>query len=191
MQVLHKISHLMLLIVMSCCLVSSAWAGFNIWNDEYTISKSELQQTLSAKFPKVIGDKSMIQMQLTQPVLNLDADKNRFVITFTTTIDGPLLGKAIHGTITVSSGIQYDEKRLSVSLEDPTIDHTEFNDVDSKTNQQIALFSNLLMQQMLHHYAVYTFKPEQFTFNGQYYQPKSVAIQTNQIVVQMEKATAP
>lgn len=187
MQRFFKSLQLFICLCISLVSFNNAWAGFNIWTNEYTISKSELQQALSQKFPRNVGDRNTIQMQLSNPRLNLDAAQNRFVITLDTVIAGPLLEKPIHGTITVSSGIQYDPNRLAVTLFNPSIDKTAFADVDSQTNQQISLFSNMLVQQMLNNYAVYTFKPEQLKFAGQSYQPTSITVEQEQIKVQMEK----
>lgn len=175
------------LLCFSLLTLHTAWAGFNIWTNEYTISKPELQQALSEKFPRNVGDRNTIQMQLSNPVLSLDAAQNRFVIALDTVIAGPLLQKPIHGAITVSSSIQYDPNRLAVTLLNPSIDKTVFTDVDSQTNQQISLFSNMLVQQLLNNYAVYTFKPEQLKFAGQSYQPTSITVEPDQIKVQMKR----
>lgn len=191
MHTFSKMRLCLMALMLGLFTVTSAWAGFNIWNNEYTVSKKELQQAISTRFPRNVGDKNTIQMQLSNPVLDLDATHNRFVITLNTIIAGPLLQKPIQGMITVSSSIQYDPNRLAVTLLNPSIDKTTFNDVDSNTNQQISLFSNMLVQQMLNHYAVYTFTPDQLKFAGQTYQPTSITVESDQIRVQLEKATSP
>lgn len=170
--------------------LTTAWAAFNIWSSEYTLTKKELQQSVNKQFPKAIGDKKTIQVTLGTPALTLDDKANRISAVVDTKVHTQLLPQDANGKVTVSSGIKYDESVHAIILDHPQIEHIAFAEASEEINQQLSFISSALVQQLLNDYPVYTFQPEQFVVGDTAYRPKDITIEKDSIKIQMASTKA-
>jgi hypothetical protein len=166
--------------------LTTAWAAFNIWTSEYILSKVEVQQALSEKFPRTVNYKGVFKVTVANPVLTLDPEANRLTTTVDTTIASSLLlAKDITGKIALNSGIKYDAQSRALRLDQPVVNDVKVDGQADQNNQDIAAIANLVVGEMLNNYPIYTFTPEQLELKGQRFEPGEITIGKDKITVEV------
>jgi hypothetical protein len=107
-SVLHRSRRHFCLAALATSLPWRAWAGFNFWNSEYTVTRSELQAMIATRFPLSQRYAQIVTVELSEPQLALNAAANRAAITAHVSIASPLLRAGqVNGTVTLSSALRY------------------------------------------------------------------------------------
>ncbi len=164
---------------------ASSTAGYNIWTGEYTFTRQELQTTLERRFPATLRYGQLVSVQLTNPRLSFDADRNRV----TTQMDAQLTNTVIpappvHGKLAINSGIRYDAARHAVLLDNPTVEQVQVAGM-AQYSEQLNAIGAVVAQQLLKDYPVYTFTPEQLRVGGKDIEPGAVTVAPDGIRVQV------
>jgi hypothetical protein len=168
-------------------LASSAHAAsiFPFIPDHYTFTQQQVQDAVARKFPLQRTASQIFDVVLSNPVVGLAPDRNRVTVRLDARLSTPFMPNPVNGIFTLSSQLAYDAASRSVILISPTVDDSRVTGEAAQYNQQINAAGALLAAQLLEHYPIYTFKPEQLQFAGVSYEPGTITVLTNGIRVQI------
>lgn len=93
----------------------------------YTFSQSRLQTALERKFPLHRQWLRLIDVTLANPRLTLLPDVHRVALAVDATLDDPLSGRPLSGTIAVDGELAYDASRHALVLHDPAVREIAFS----------------------------------------------------------------
>lgn len=156
----------------------------------YTFSQSRLQTALERKFPMHRQWLRLIDVTLANPRLTLLPDVHRVALAVDATLDDPLSGRPLSGTIAVDGELAYDASRHALVLHDPAVREIAFSGLPPAARREIAALGTLVARQWLPDYPIYTFKPEQLIVNGRSYMPGKITILPDGIHVDVVPAGA-
>ena len=146
-------------------VMESAQAGYNLFTSTYTLSKEDLQARLETKFPLRLGTKELVSLELTAPLLSLDAKANRVLIAAKIGIVNALLKpQRIEGILGVSSALKYDAATQSILLDQPSTDRFDLEVLDERASQLLTRMGTYLAREALQNEVLYALKPEQLKF---------------------------
>jgi hypothetical protein len=165
---------------------SSVWAGYNIWTNEYTVSKAELQDTLSQQLPKKVDYRGMFQVTVSNPVLSLDAAKNRLTTLVDARIASPLfLKKDINAKVALNSGVKYNAAKRALQLDQPAISQVKIDGNNEQANQEVTSILSEVFAELLKDYPLYTFTEEQLTLKGVRFEPGKITVGEDEVKVEV------
>lgn len=166
--------------------LTTAWAAYNIWTSEYTLTQAELLETLTKQFPRNVNYKGVFKVSVANPQLTLDETQNRITTIVDTNISSDLfLPKAITGKVALNSGVKYDAQTRSLRLDQPVVNKVNVDGNSEQSNQEIAGVTNAVVRELLNNYPIYTFTPEQLELKGQRFEPGEITIGQHDIKVQI------
>ena len=147
------------------------------------IPLQRLQASLERKFPIKQRPLALIDIELTHPVLALQAASNRVTTTMDATVAPVFTSRVWRGTFTLSGVLQLDSARQAVMLVQPQIDRVAIDGVDPAIATQVANAAGMLAGQIFRDTPLYTFKPEDFHFGGSNFLPTKLAVTSTGLVV--------
>lgn len=169
-------------------MATTAFAGYNIWTSEYTVKHKELQAALNAEFPKEIVYKDIFEVTVSQPRLSLRPDQNRVVTTVSTAISSTLLlPKPVVAELSLSSALTYDPGTRGILLDNPAMESARAEGIEGPAAEELNQIVNNVVQEVLNHYPIYTFTPEQLSLKGQAFEPGKIHIDKDQIRVEIRR----
>ncbi|AMP14099.1 hypothetical protein CPter291_1833 [Collimonas pratensis] len=166
-----------------------AWAGYNIWSNEYTFTQQQLQSALERKFPLRLRYAEVFNVDLKTPQLSLNAPQNRVITLVHVSVLSPLLLAApLNGNITLSSRLKYDKVTRAIRLDSPSVDTIDFNSVPTQYREQLKQIGAMVAEQVLKDYPIYTFTADELRLNGQTFEPGEITVQADGIAVQINES---
>jgi len=153
--------------------------------DHYTFTRVEAQAALDRKFPFHKRYGQLVTVDLSHPVLMLHPESNSISIALNAEFDSPLLQQPVKGGFAMNSQLEYDAARQAVVLKQPTLEHLDLGQVPGVDARQLNAVASLAATELLQHYAVYVFKPDQLSFGGVHYRPGEIRVEQNGIRVQV------
>ncbi|TAM02195.1 MAG: DUF1439 domain-containing protein [Paraburkholderia sp.] len=166
-------------------LGACATGTFPFIPDHYTFSQQQVQAAVQRKFPYRREVQQLFDVALTNPVVTLLPERNRVAVKLDAQLESPLMQQPVSGVFTLSSELAWDGERHAVVLKQPSVDSVDMQGAAAAYGQQVGAVAALAAAQLLDHYAVYTFKPEQLQFAGVSYEPGTISVLTNGIRVQI------
>ena len=166
-------------------LGACATGTFPFIPDHYTFSQRQVQDAVQRKFPYRRQVQQIFDVSLMNPVVTLLPDRNRVAVRIDAQLASPLIQQPVSGVFTLSSELAWDGASRSVVLKSPSVDSVDMQGVAAAYGQQVGAVAALAATQLLDHYPVYTFKPEQLQFAGVNYEPGTITILANGIRVQI------
>ncbi|UZN50293.1 DUF1439 domain-containing protein [Cupriavidus cauae] len=166
----------------------TAWlAGCGWVGNEYTFSQSQLQAALERKFP--FSQRYMLfDIQLANPQLLLDPQRNRVSITFDATLDNRLFFReAMKGRFALDSALRYDPSTRSLVLQDPEVKQFDVAGLPQQYSRQLNALGGILAEQLLQDYPLYTFKPDELKFGGTRVEPGTITVLPDGINVKINR----
>ncbi len=168
-------------------VAGSSWGAYNIWTNEYTFARQDLQSAIATQFPRKLRYMEIFEVNLSNPRLSLDAQNNRLVTTVDAQIDNQLLlARPVTGTLAISSALKYDAAARAVRLDTPTVDKIDIAGVPAQYAPQLNALGNSAAEQILKDYPIYTFKPEQLEMNGKRFEPGAITVEKDGIKVEIK-----
>jgi len=158
---------------------------FPFMPDHYTFTRQEAQAALERKFPFHKHYGQLIDINLSHPVLVLHPESNSVSIALNADFTSPLLERPVTGGFAINSQLEYDASRHAVVLKQPQLETIDLGELPGVDPKQLNAAASLLATQLLDHYAVYVFKPEQLAFSGVSYEPGAILVQATGIRVQV------
>jgi hypothetical protein len=171
---------------LSIGLPLAAHAGYNIWTDEYTVSRADLQAQIEKRFPADLRYLQLIEVQLAHPRLTLDAANNRLTVTADVTVKNPFLKHPLAGVLAISSGLVFDPQSLAVRMNNPSAERVEVEGLAQRDAQQLQAVGAVVAQQILRDYPLHTFKPDDLKWGPKTFHPGTITVQVDGIKVQLE-----
>ena len=165
----------------------AAFAGFNFFTNEYTVSRDELQAQVVRHFPVSQRYAQIFTVNLRDPQLSLDAAGNRPAITALMTIGSPLLQpSSVDGVVSVSSALRYDAATRALRLDNPKADRLELQGMTGRDAERLQQIGGLVAQELLRDYALRTFTAEELTVGRKTYEIGEITVQQRDIKVQLK-----
>ncbi len=167
---------------------SAAETGYNVWTNEYTVSKAQLQSALAPQFPRKLRYMDIFDVTFSNPRLGMLPADNRMNTVVDAQIANPLLlQRPVNAVLTLSSGFKYDPATRSLRLDAPKVDKVDSSDLPPQYAQQLTALGNAAADQFLRDYALYTFKPEQLQLNGKSFEPGKITVEQDAIKVEIKE----
>jgi hypothetical protein len=161
-----------------------AHAGYNIFLNEYTASRDELQAELARRFPVTRRMGELAAVSLHDPRLSLDAKANRATLTSRLAMLSPLLRPdPLGGQVAVSSGLRWDAATLSVRLQDPRMEQLRIDGVVAGEALHLERVAGPVAQEALQGLALHTFQPGEIPLG---LKVRAITIGADEVKVQFE-----
>ncbi|AQV99085.1 DUF1439 domain-containing protein [Cupriavidus necator] len=166
---------------------SSAFAGYNLWTGEYSLTRQELQTALDKRFPATLRYAEVVSVQLSHPRLVLDEANNRVTTHVDARLTNALLpSPPVDGKLALNSGVRYDPAKRAVLLDNPTVQQVEVAGM-GQYREQLNAIGAVVAQQLLKDYPVYTFKPEELRFGGKDIEPGAITVGKDEVRVEVKQ----
>lgn len=166
---------------------AASHAAYNVWTNEYSFSKKEIESAIAPQFPKTLRYMDIFQVNLSNPRLGMDAEKNRLTTVVDAQITNPFLQKPVNGVLTMSSAFKYDPATRAVKLDSPRVENVNMADAPPQYGQQLTALGNTAADQLLKDYPIYTFKPEQLEMNGKKFEPGKITVEKDAVKVEIKE----
>jgi hypothetical protein len=171
-------------LVLPWMTVSAAHAGFNLFTSTYTVDKDDLQTRLAARFPLRMGNKDLLAIEATAPVLSLDAKTNRVMIATRLSVsNGMLRSQTLEGVLGISSALKYQAATKSILLDQPSTDKFDLDLLSERSAELITRMGSVLVREALHDQVLYTFTPEQLKFGPKTFEPTGIKVQEDGVAI--------
>ncbi len=186
-DVLRRVLTAWIVLALGCSAIDAS-AGYNVWTSDYTFTRSELQAGVASRFPRDVRYGELFVVRLSNPQLSLDPANNRIVTRIDARVSSQLFGgPPVDGVLSVSSGLKYDSAARAVRLDRPVVERVDVAGMPQQSANQMSAIGNLVAQQVLTDYALYTFTPEQLQLNGQRFEPGAISITGTGIKVEIRQ----
>lgn len=167
----------------------TASAGYNVWTNDYTLPLIDLQRAIERKFPTRLRYAEVFEVYLSNPRLTLNVAENRIItLVNLKVVSNLLLPTPLTGTLALSSRLKYDPLARAILLDAPSVDRINVDGVGAQYSQQLNAIGAVVAQQVLNDYPIYTFKPEELRLGGKTFEPGTITMQSDSIVVQVKES---
>lgn len=177
--------HLLQLLALSPLLaMQSARAGYNIWNNEFTFTRDELQTVVASRFPVTARYAQVMSIRLANPIVSLDPVNGRIRTRLDARVENQLLFSApIDGRLSFTNGLRYDATRRAVLLDRPGAEAVDVPGLPPQYAQQLGSAATLLASEVLRDYPVHTFGPDELAIGGRRVEPGEIIVEADGLKV--------
>jgi len=166
----------------------AADTGYNVWTNEYTVSRQQLQTAIAPQFPRKMRYMDIFDVTFSNPRLGMLPSENRMNTVVDAQIANPLLvQRPVNAVLTLSSAFKYDPATRSLRLDAPKVDKVDSTDLPPQYAQQLTALGNAAADQFLRDYALYTFTPEQLQMNGKHFEPGKITVEKDAVKVEVKE----
>lgn len=166
---------------------TDARAGYNVWTGEYTLSKQELQTLVERRFPASMRYAQVLTVRLTRPRLDLNGGANRVTTHLDAQITNSMLpAPPINGSVVLDSGIRYDAPTRAVLMDNPNVSKVDLDGTPPQYRDLMNAIGNVVAQEVLKDYPLYTFTREELHVGGKDVQPGTITVDDDGIRVKVE-----
>ena len=159
-------------------------AGYNIWNNEFTFTRAEIQAAVASRFPVTARYAQVMSIRLANPVVSMDAASGRLRTRLDARVDNPmLLGAPIEGRLSVTNGLRWDAARRAVLLDRPAAEAVEVPGLPAAYAQQLNSAATLLASEVLRDYPVHTFGPDELVVGNRRVEPSEIIVEADGLKV--------
>lgn len=174
------------LAVLGAALPWRARAGLNVWNSEYTATRSELQVMIARCFPLSQRYAQIITVEISDPQIGLNPAANRAAITARVSIASPLLGAGqVSGSVELSSALRYDVALRALRLEQPRAERLELQGVSGADAVRLQQIGGLVAQELLQGQVLRTFTADELSFGNKTWEIGDITVLADGIKVQL------
>lgn len=171
------------LIALFAAAFLAACSGIPLLPGEIRITAAELTQRLDKRFPVERSVAGLVDVTFTHPAISFnDADK-RLVATFDMTVRVPLSTKVLNGRVAVSGMPEYVPQSRGLFLKGGKVDRLEIDNMPEALSGALAKVASQLAKSQVEDKPLYTFRPEDFTKHGMGYEPVSVQMRNDALVL--------
>ena len=150
---------------------------------EVVLPIEKLQSVLASKLPANSRYLDLIDINVTNPRLQLNPESNRVVVFVDATVT-PVIGKKVlRGSFRMSGILAIDAARQAVIVQQPRMDELTIEGMDTPVAGQLAKVGGLLAARILQNVPVYTFTPEQLRDAGVQFSPSQISTTARALVV--------
>lgn len=168
------------------CIAQPAIAGYNVWTNEYTLSRQELQSVIVRQFPTQLRYAEVFDVQVSDPQLQFAPERNRLITTVQVKVSSALLLQTpLSGTVTFSNRLKYDSATRAIRLDAPNVDQVDVHGLPAQYAQQLTAIGSLIAQQVLQNYPIHTFRAEDLRVANKSFEPGAITVQSDGIAVEV------
>lgn len=157
---------------LTLCLGNCAITGPRV----VRMSSQQIEQKLNSVISPAITVLRYYRLQLSSPVVAMDAVNQRVKVAFITQLNGPLLAEAVNGHLEVSGQLAYDAARSAVLFQSPRIEQVQFDGLAEAWQQKLSDYARQHGQTWLKEMVLHQVKSEQLTVAGQRYTPGDIRV---------------
>jgi hypothetical protein len=152
------------LLLLGCVAWLATWlAACAVLPGSLTISEAELQAQLAKRFPVQRSLLEMVDLELSDPRIRLDAPTNRLATELTLRGAERRGGRVLQGRLTLDYGLRYEPADASIRLVQPRVQSLQFDDAAGLTSRRAESMQRLaagLAERVLDDLVLYRVPPE-------------------------------
>lgn len=181
----RKALQIALPITMSALGIPTAHAGYNIFTDQYTLTRAEILARIATRFPQSVGAPGLVDCILSHPLLALEPGPNRLRVTLDAQIRTPLLARPLAGLLSVSSGLRFDMASLTLRLDQPRAERVVLQGLSAEDGAQLQNIGGALAAEALRDYPLHTFRPAEMQAGARRFTVESITVTDLGLTVQL------
>lgn len=126
-----------------------------------SVTQAQLEQGLTAHFPKQFPIAGLLQLDMQQPQLLLLPVSNQLQTDLVVQLSGPVLRQSFSGQMRVRFGLYYEPKDRSVRAHRVEVLSLELQEANPAMADMVQTYGLRVAQQALQGFALYTVKPQE------------------------------
>lgn len=148
------------------------------------ISREELSAKLGKQFPTTKRLMRLLDVTAELPTLEMQGQRNRVLTQVQLSARELLMGQSFKGRVSLSFGLRYEPKDLSLRLTSPKVEDVFFDGLPAAYQATLTNLSARLAEDALQDHVVHQFKPEDLrTADRMGYEVKDVKVTDNGLAV--------
>ena len=155
-----------------------------------TLSESELQAQLARRFPMQRSLLDMLELQLSDPVVRLDAATNRLSTELTLSGSERRSGRSLQGRLALDYGLRYAPDDGSIRLVQPRVQRLQFDDVPGLSPRRAEMAQRMgvaLAERLLDDLVLYRISAERLvSLRNAGYQPGTLQVRPGGLEITIE-----
>ena len=167
-------------------LLFAGCANVPFLSGELRITAEELTQKMARRFPVEKSIAGLLDVTLTQPVVELNAAENRLIVSFEISVKLPLTGKGSSGSLKISGSPEYVEATRSLFLRSARVDRIRMDNMPDALSGALAKAASGIAKDVLEDKALYIFTEAEFIKYGARYQPERVEVRADALVLKVK-----
>lgn len=150
------------------------------------ISREELLTKLGKQFPTTKRLMKLLDVTAALPTLDLQEEKNRVSASVDLSAKELLMGQEYKGKVTLSFGLRFEPKDLTLRLSEPRIEQVAVEGLPPVYQRALSNLGAKLVEETLNDYPVHQLKPEDLrTADRLGYQVKDIAVTRTGLAVHL------
>ena len=163
-----------------------AHAGYNVWTGEFTVPATDLTTQIQRRFPVRLRYADIFTLQLNNPVLALDAERNRVMVTADLQVSNPLfLPQPVQGLLAISSGLVFDAATRALRLREPRTERLQLQGLSDRDARRLNEVGGLVAREVLNNYALHIFAPEDLRLGLKTLEPGDITVLADGVKIQL------
>lgn len=163
----------------------TACTAIGLYPRERSFTTAEIQERLARRLPWRRSF-PLIEVELTNPVVQLDEIASRLGARFDALLRSPLLREGLHGTFAISGVPRYAAEARALVLADLRVDTLEFPRLPRGVAEEIRRLAGGIAADFLGETPIYVLRPEDGRFFGSQLEPESVRIERDRLVLRVK-----
>ena len=155
-----------------------------------TLSESELQAQLAKRFPMQRSLLDLIELQLSDPVVRLDAPANRLATELTLSGSERRSGRRLQGRLGLNYGLRWEPADGSIRLVQPRVQSLQFGDAAGLSSQRAEMAQRwgiALAERLLDDLVLYRVSAERLAaLRSAGYRPGTLQVTPDGLVLSIE-----
>lgn len=150
------------------------------------ISREELLTKLGKQFPTTKRLMKLLDVTAALPTLDLQEEQNRVSASVDLTARELIMGQEYKGKVTLSFGLRFEPKDLTLRLNEPRIEQVAVDGLPPVYQRALSNLGAKLVEETLNDYPVHQLKPEDLrTADRLGYQVKDIAVTRTGLAVHL------
>lgn len=150
------------------------------------ISREELLTKLGKQFPTTKRLMKLLDVTAALPTLDLQEEQNRVSASVDLTAKELIMGQEYKGKVTLSFGLRFEPKDLTLRLNEPRIEQVAVDGLPPVYQRALSNLGAKLVEEALNDFAVHQLKPEDLrTADRLGYQVKDIAVTRTGLAVHL------
>ncbi|WP_426113757.1 DUF1439 domain-containing protein [Massilia sp. PWRC2] len=153
---------------------------------DVSIPLSKLQAGVERRFPLHNKAIELLDVQLSNPRLFMQADSDRVGLRLDALVAPPFIKQSWGASLALSGRLSIDVARGDVFLNDPRLDQLSVDGADGGRQQQFTALVNVLLKQSMRELPVYHFQMEDLRYGGVQFVPTAIRTSADALVIHVE-----
>lgn len=164
---------------------TSGCTALGLYPRERGFTAAELQDRIAKRFPWK-RNYPLFALELTNPLVRLENERNRIAVAFDASLSSPLFGKPFNGRGTLSGVPRYVPDSQSFLLGDLALDTLDVPGVPRAAADELRRMAGAIAREALDGVPLYTLRPEDGRYLGQQLEPESVRVENDRLVLRVK-----